>query len=227
MFEKIALFFLSLLGSRFKVTLGLFALTAVAVVSIAGFRGAATTRTPIELFPDMDRQPKLRPQTASAFSAFADGRSSRTVPVGTVAQRNGFSENAYWEDNAFNTGKENSAFVEVGPVPVTAEFLARGQQRFNIYCQPCHGAQADGNGGITKKLGMSTVANLMDQRIIKMNDGEIFNTITHGKATMMGYATQVLPEDRWAIIAYLRALQLSRLGFEADVPAPELAKLKK
>jgi len=227
MFEKIALFFLSLLGSRFKVTLGLFALIAVAVVSVAGFRGTATTRTPIELFPDMDRQPKLRPQTASAFAAFADGRSSRTVPVGTVAQRRGFSENAYWEDNAFNTGKENGAFVELNPLPVTAELLARGQQRFNIYCQPCHGAQADGNGGITKKLGMSTVANLMDQRIIKMNDGEIFNTITHGKATMMGYATQVLPEDRWAIIAYVRALQLSRLGFGADVPAPELAKLKK
>jgi mono/diheme cytochrome c family protein len=67
----------------------------------------------------------------------------------------------------------------------------------------------------------------MDPRIIKLNDGEIFNTITYGKTTMMGYASQINPEDRWAIVAYVRALQLSRLGFEADVPAPELAKLKK
>lgn len=227
MFEKIALFVLSFLGSRFKVTLGLLALAVVSVIAVAGFRGNATTRTPIELFPDMDRQPKLRPQTASQFSAFADGRTSRGVPVGTVPQRNGFSENAYWEDNAFNTGKEGAAFVEANPLPVTANLLERGQQRFTIYCQPCHGAQADSTGGITKKLGMTSVANLMDPRIIKLNDGEIFNTITYGKTTMMGYASQINPEDRWAIVAYVRALQLSRLGFEADVPAPELAKLKK
>jgi mono/diheme cytochrome c family protein len=222
MFEKIALFVLSFLGSRFKVTLGLLCLAIVGVIAVAGFRGTPTTRTPIELFPDMDRQPKLRPQTVSQFSAFADGRTSRGVPVGTVAQRNGFSENAYWEDNAFNTGKEGAAFVEANPIPVTAALLERGQQRYTIYCQPCHGAQADSTGGI-----MTSVANLMDPRIIKLNDGEIFNTITYGKTTMMGYASQINPEDRWAIVAYVRALQLSRLGFEADVPAPELAKLKK
>lgn len=227
MFEKIALFVLSFLGSRFKVTVGLLALATVSVIAIAGFRNSTTTRPPIELFPDMDRQPKLRPQTASTFAAFTDGRTSRGVPAGTVAQRNGFSENAYWEDNAFNTGKDGAAFVEINPLPVTAELLARGQQRFTIYCQPCHGAQADANGGITKKLGMATVANLMDPRIIKLNDGEIFNTITFGKTTMMGYASQIPPEDRWAIVAYVRALQLSRLAFEADLPAPELAKLKK
>jgi len=73
---------------------------------------------------------------------------------------------------------------------------------------------------------MTTVANLMDPRIIQMNDGEIFNTITLGKGTMMGYAAQIVPGDRWAIVAYLRALHLSRLGTEADVPAPVLEKLK-
>lgn len=76
MFEKIALFVLSFLGSRFKVTLGLLGLAIVGVIAVAGFRGTPTTRTPIELFPDMDRQPKLRPQTVSQFSAFADGRTS-------------------------------------------------------------------------------------------------------------------------------------------------------
>jgi mono/diheme cytochrome c family protein len=227
MFEKIALFFLSFLGSRFKVTLGLLGLAAVSVLVVAGFRDSSTTRPPIELFPDMDRQPKLRPQTVSQFAAFGDGRTSRGVPSGTVAQRNGFSENVYWEDNAFNTGKENGAFVEANPALVTFKLINQGHERFTIYCQPCHGAQGDSNGGITKKLGMATVANLMDPRIIKLPDGEIFNTITHGKTTMMGYAAQIPPSDRWAIVAYVRALQLSRLGFEADVPAPELAKLKK
>jgi hypothetical protein len=74
---------------------------------------------------------------------------------------------------------------------------------------------------------MTTVANLMDQRIIRMADGEVFNTISVGKSTMMGYAAQIPVEDRWAIVAYLRALQLSRLGLEADVPTPVLEKLKK
>ena len=94
-----------------------------------------------------------------------------------------------------------------------------------IYCQPCHGALGDGNG-ITKKLGMTTVANLHDPRIVKLNDGEIFNTIGYGKATMMGYAGNVPVADRWAIVGYLRALQLSRLAAKDDVPAPVLEKLK-
>lgn len=227
MFEKIFLFFLSFLGSRFRVTVGLIALAAVSVFIVAGFRGAKSTRPPIELFADMDRQGKLRPQTSTKFAGFADGLSSRLTPVGTVAQLNGYAENSTWQDNAFNTGKEGGAFVEVNPVPVTAGLLKRGHERYGIYCQPCHGAQGDSNGGITKKLGMTTVANLMDPRIIKLADGEIFQTVTAGKATMQGYAGQIPVEDRWAIIAYVRALQLSRLAYEADLPAPQLEKLKK
>jgi len=225
-FEKIFLFVLSLLGPRFKLVLGVIALAVVAVVTVAGFRGSMTRRTPVELFDDMDRQFKLRPQTKAGFYAWANNMSSRLQVAGTVSQQDGFRDNTTWAQNAVNTGKDNAAFVEVNPLPINLELLHRGEQRYGIYCAPCHGALADGNG-ITKKLGMTTVANLQDQRIIRMTDGEIFQTVSYGKNTMLGYAAQVPVEDRWAIIAYLRALQLSRLGVESEVPPPVLQTLKK
>jgi len=207
--------------------LALFALAVIGGVAVLGFRGDISRQPPrmAEIFPDLNIQPKLRPQTTTKFGGFADGASSRPYPLGTVAQKVGFADNTTYKDDAYNTGKQGGAFVEVNPVPVTAELVKRGQERFNIYCQPCHGAQGDGNG-ITKKLGMTTVANLHDQRIVRLNDGEIFNTISYGKATMMGYAGNVPVGDRWAIVGYLRALQLSRLALQGDVPAPVLEKLK-
>jgi mono/diheme cytochrome c family protein len=225
-FREGFLFALSFLGPRFKLLLALVALAVVGVLTIAGFRGDKSRRTPIEVFPDMDRQFKLRPQTKAGFHAWANNLSSRPQVVGTVAQRDMFEDNTTWSLTPVNTGKDGAAFVELNPLPVDLQLLERGQQRYGIYCQPCHGAQADGNG-ITKKLGMTTVANLQDQRIIRMTDGEIFQTVSYGKNTMLGYAAQVPVADRWAIIAYLRALQLSRLGTESDVPAPILEKLKK
>ena len=207
--------------------LALFALAVIGGVAVLGFRGDISRQPPrmAEIFPDLNIQPKLRPQTTTKFGGFADGASSRPYPLGTVAQKVGFDDNTTYKDDAYNTGKQGAAFVEVNPVPVTAALVKRGQERFDIYCQPCHGAQGDGNG-ITKRLGMTTVANLHDQRIVRMNDGEIFNTISYGKATMMGYAGNVPVGDRWAIVGYLRALQLSRLALQADVPAPVLEKLK-
>ena len=197
----------------------IFAMMCVLVVAIAGRRGDLSRRRPIEIFPDMNRQPKLRPQAPNDF--FEDGRSSRKAVVGTIAW------NDHYQDTAFNTGHEpgTTNFIEVMPVEVTASLLARGQQRFMINCSPCHGAQADGNG-ITKKLGMSVVANLHDKRIVEMPDGEIFNTITYGKNLMGPYGPNVVVEDRWAIIAYLRALQLTQLGSMDDVPEPKRALLK-
>jgi mono/diheme cytochrome c family protein len=198
----------------------IFALCVVTVVGIAGRRGSLSRRPPIELFPDMNRQPKLRPQTPDEF--FADGRSSRLPIPGTIAQ-----EDTHYEDLPANTGRVTGTtnFVETIPVQVTAKLLARGQQRFNINCSPCHGMQADGNG-VVKKLGLATVANLHDKRIVELADGEIFNTITYGKNTMGPYGANVTIDDRWAIIAYLRALQLSQLGSVDDVPEPARAALK-
>jgi mono/diheme cytochrome c family protein len=112
------------------------------------------------------------------------------------------------------------------PVPVTPELLRRGQERFNITCAMCHGATAAGNG-ITKQYGLATVVSLQDDRIRKMADGEIFNTITNGKNTMMAYGPNIMVADRWAIIAYLRALQRSAAGTVADVPPEHRADLDK
>ena len=198
----------------------IFVLCTVMVVAIAGKRGSISRRPPIELFPDMNRQPKLRPQVPNAF--FADGRSSRPPIPGTIARGDRY------EDLPVNTGRVTGTtnFVETIPVEVTAKLIARGQQRFNINCSPCHGEQGDGNG-VVKKLGLATVANLHDKRIVELPDGEIFNTITYGKNTMGPYGANVTIDDRWAVIAYVRALQLSRLGSIDDVPESMRASLKK
>ncbi len=199
----------------------IFALCCIVVFAVAGRRGSLSRRPPIELFPDMVRQPKLRPQNVNA--SFPDDRSSRPPIPGTIAWGDD-----HYQDLPVNTGRVpgTTNFVDVIPVPVTAQLLARGQQRFNINCSPCHGAQADGKG-ITTKLGMTVIANLHDKRIVEMPDGEIFNTITYGKNNMGAYGPNVVVEDRWAIIAYLRALQLSQLATIDDVPPAMRAKLNK
>ena len=206
-----------------------------ATVGILGFQGRMSHQPPVELygdqvFPGMDRQPKLRPQ--EPFKFFANGVSSQLPPAGTIARsepvKTADGEVYHFEDAPFNTGRITGTtnFVELNPLPVTAALLKRGHDRFDIYCAPCHGRLGDGNG-ITKKIGvMAAVANLHDLRIVKMNDGEIFNTVTHGKG-LMGAAGPLIPaEDRWAVIAYLRALQLSWLGTTNDLSAAQQAELK-
>ena len=207
-------------------------LTGVAVgVGIAGFQGRMSRQPPIEVFPDMDRQLKLRPQQPNDF--FTNGLSSQLPPPGTVARSEPIQtvNGAVYpfEDAPVNTGRVTGStnFVETNPLSVTGPLLQRGRERFNIYCTPCHGAPGDGNG-ITRKIGvMPTVANLQDKRIVEMADGEIFNTITHGKGLMGAHGPMVPVADRWAIIAYLRALQLSQLGSVDDLPPDQQAALKK
>ncbi len=205
-------------------------LLVVVVLSVAGFamigvQGRMSRKPPLELFSDMDRQLKLRPQ--KPFEFFSNGISSQLPPAGTIARSTPIdSANGPvypFEDSPVNTGcvvgKTN--FVETNPLKVTGALLARGHERFDIYCAPCHGRLGDSNG-ITKKIGdMPAVANLHDKRIIAMPDGEIFNTISNGKNLMGAYGPLVPTEDRWAIVAYLRALQLSRLGGMDDLPADQ------
>jgi len=184
------------------------------------------------VFPDMDRQLKLRPIEPNGF--FANGRSSQTHPEGTIARSTAIQTAAGavmpYEDSPVNTGYKTGTtnYIELNPMAINAEFMKRGQQRFTINCAPCHGQLADGNG-ITKKYGMAVVANLHDKRIVEMPDGEIFYVITHGSPSklMQGYAAQVDVQDRWAIVAYLRALQLARLGSVDDVPEVQRAALSK
>jgi mono/diheme cytochrome c family protein len=190
-------------------------LLAVLVVAVAGRRGSMSRNPPFEIFPDMDRQPKLRPQTVNAF--FTNGMSSQLPVAGTVAR------GSLYEENVLTTGKiaGTTNWVETNALPITATLLARGQERFNINCSPCHGAAGDGKG-ITTKLGMGVIADLHDpkppRRVVQQPDGEIFNTITFGKNLMGPYGPNVSVEDRWAIVAYVRALQRSHLASLEDVP---------
>jgi mono/diheme cytochrome c family protein len=206
-------------------------LTGAAIAfGILGLQGRMSRKPPFELFPDMDRQAKLRPQEPNHF--FANGISSQLPPAGTIARStpiqtvNGAVYS--FEDSPVNTGKISGTtnFVETNPLPITPRLVQRGHERFDIYCSPCHGKLGDGNG-ITKVIGaMPAVANLHDKRIVEMTDGEIFNTITHGKGLMGSYGPTVPAEDRWAIIAYTRALQLSWLGSPDDLSAEQRAALK-
>ena len=185
-------------------------------VSILGFRGTTFTAPPIDLFPDwafpgMEVQPKHRPQSASAF--FADGRSDRTPPARTVAR------GMLRDDDHLHLGRSaDGSFAAKLPaaLKVDLSLLERGQDRFQIYCAPCHGALGDGNG-MTKRYGMGATPTFHDARLRTMPDGEIFNTITNGKNTMMSYADKLSPEDRWAVVTYVRALQRAQQGTAADV----------
>lgn len=221
----------------------IFLLCAIAVVAVMGFRGQKSTQPPTEVFPDMVRQPKVRAQ--APLDLFADGRGPRlpvpgTVPIGYEMPKLGKAESPAadigpWSHpradfgtstNYYDTGKMGDQWGTGIPFPVTPELMERGQQRFNITCAMCHGATAAGNG-ITKQYGLATVVSLQDERIRKMSDGEIFNTITNGKNTMMAYGPNIIVPDRWAIIAYLRALQRSQNATVADVPEDQRAELDK
>jgi mono/diheme cytochrome c family protein len=220
----------------------IFLLFTIVLVAVFGFRGQKSTGSPLEIFPDMVRQMKVRAQAPLGF--FADGRGPRmpvegTVPIGYEMPkpqtargappleapgrpRLAFSEGTDY----YYTGKMGDLWGTGMPLPVTPELLKRGQERFNITCAMCHGASASGNG-ITKQFGLTTVVTLQDDRIRKMADGEVFNTITHGKNTMLAYGPNIVVADRWAIIAYLRALQRSHAASIVEVPPEHRADLEK
>jgi mono/diheme cytochrome c family protein len=207
-----------------------FILGGISIAALAGFRGSRSAKPPIEIFPDMDHQPKFQPQHPSGF--FADGRAARKVVDGTVPlgytlpgsylqagarnatiQPSGFAN----EPNYFNTGRIGEFYGDGFPIDVTEALVKRGQERFNINCAVCHGKAGLGNG-VTSQFGIAAIANLQDDRIKQQPDGQIFNTITHGKNTMGAYGPNIAVEDRWAIVAYVRALQKSQSLQLAQLP---------
>ncbi|PTY06607.1 cytochrome C [Opitutaceae bacterium EW11] len=191
----------------------------VLTVSVMGFRGSRSVKPPLEVFPDMDRQAKYKPQSASVF--FADGRADRPLPPGVVAR------GELRDDSELFRGK-NAAGQWINHFPaavkIDARLMERGRERFTIYCQPCHGAVGDGNG-ITKQYGMGVTPSYHIDRIVNLTDGEIFNTITNGRNTMLPYGDKLVPEDRWAVVAYVRALQRAQLGTVKDVPPSHKSEL--
>lgn len=166
---------------------------------------------------DMHDQPKYKALAASNF--FEDHRASRPLVEDTVARGN------LREDTVLYTGKSGDQFVKDFPLPVTAELLARGQNRFNIYCTPCHGRAGDGKGMVVSRGAKQPPSYHID-RLRESPHGYFYDVITNGFGAMYDYSAQIQdPKDRWAIVAYIRVLQRSRYSPESDVPASELTKI--
>jgi mono/diheme cytochrome c family protein len=176
---------------------------AVLALSAAGcVRGCASSRPPIHPNPNMDDTPRYEAQEASAF--FYDGKTMRAPVPGTVARGHLVA------DPAVSTGRdEGGAFLAEMPVPRTDAQLARGQARFAIYCQPCHDRRGDGRGILFQRGGVPTTS-FHDERVRALPDGELFDVITNGKGLMPSYGYPIPPEDRWAIISWVRHLQQER-----------------
>ena len=165
---------------------------------------------------DMQDQPKYTPLEESAF--FADGRSARPLPAGTIARGH------LNDTDAFHTGAENGVFLATIPAPITKSLLERGQERFNIYCSPCHGRLGDGDGMVARR-GFKIPADFHTDRLRQAPPGYLFQVIENGYGAMPDYSDEINAADRWAIVAYIRALQLSRHATLADVPAQNRQQL--
>jgi mono/diheme cytochrome c family protein len=195
----------------------LLACLVFAIVSVTGFRGIKTTRNPIEIFPDMVRQAKVKEQAPSFF--FPDQRASRYPVSGTVSRGDAVA------DPYRNTGMIGDHWGEGIPISLTAETLKSGKERFGIFCTACHGATGSGNG-IATQYGLVGVPNYHAEHTRQMPDGQIFYVITHGQGLMLGYGANLSVEERWAIVAYIRALQLSQSATLADVPIAERQQME-
>jgi mono/diheme cytochrome c family protein len=167
---------------------------------------------------DMYDQPKYQTYEPSSF--FEDGRASRPAVAGAVST-NGVQTDAYLYTGLNPDGTEG----DVLPFPVSQELLLRGQEQYNIYCAVCHGETGYGNSVVAQR-GAIVPANFHQQRLVDAPIGHIYNVITNGYRAMYSYASRITPEDRWAIAAYVRALQLSQNATLDDVPADERAKLE-
>lgn len=191
----------------------------VLTVGVLGFRGTTSTRPPLEVFPDMDRQPKYQPQGTSAF--FADGRADRPVPAGTVRRGD------LRADSALHTGRNaEGEWVSGFPGELTVDhrFMQRGRERYDIYCAPCHGTVGDGRG-IVAEYGWGLPANLHQDVFRQQPEGQLYDTITNGRNTMFPYGDKLDVQDRWAVVAYVRALQRAQQGDVNDVPPAQKAQL--
>jgi mono/diheme cytochrome c family protein len=167
---------------------------------------------------DMHNQPRVKPLAASAF--FSDGRSARPPVPGTVAR----GADGLRADELLYTGRVNGAPGDAYPFNITATVLLRGQERYTIFCAPCHGATGAGDGMIVQR-GYRRPVPLADERLRTAPAGYFVDVMINGFGAMPDYAAQVPPRDRWAVAAYIRALQLSQRASMADVPPADRRRL--
>jgi mono/diheme cytochrome c family protein len=200
------------------------ALSWIPLAMIARARVTTSPKTRLHVVPDMDSQPKFKAQARNLL--FADLRSMRPDVPGTVAR------GELDEDDAYYRGKHGDEWITTIPVPVTGALLARGRQRFDIYCSPCHGLAGYGDGMVAKRAealqeGTWTPPSSFHTDLVRSRPvGHIFNTITHGIRNMPAYGPQIPVADRWAIVSYVRALQRSQNATVADVPPDLRAQLR-
>jgi mono/diheme cytochrome c family protein len=184
--------------------------SAIAVIALTG--------TLVGCRQDMHDAPRYEPLEASTF--FTDGRSSRTLVANTVPR------GLLREDEHLYTGKVGGQLTADFPMPVTAQVMARGQERFNVFCAPCHGRTGDGTGMIVQR-GFRQPPSYYEDRLRNVPVGYLFDVMTNGFGAMQDYAAQVPVADRWAIAAYIRALQLSRSASVNDVPMERREELER
>jgi mono/diheme cytochrome c family protein len=204
------------------------ALAAIIVVSIAGYRGEHSARPPIEIFPDMVYQDKVKDQVPSAF--FADGNSARAPIPGTVAEEmpavNDYWATGKWDDTHWGDGIPVHDAVDGGrPLQIDSADMARGRERYTISCEVCHGAAGDGQG-VTSKYGLNGAASYHVDRLRQEPDGQLFDTITNGKGQMFGYGYNITIDDRWRIVMYIRALQRSQNAALEDASPEDQKQLQ-
>jgi mono/diheme cytochrome c family protein len=191
------------------------ALAALALTSVACVRGCTSSQPPIHINPSMDNQPKLRAQSESGF--FYDGAGMRPLVPGTIAR------GELREDTALYAGTDAAGQpVATSPIAADEKVLARGEERYRIYCQPCHDPRGDGKGILFQRGNVPTPS-LHSDKVRTAPDGFVFGVITNGSGLMPAYKWPIPPEDRWAIVAHLRALQQQRIAEGGAPPAPALA----
>jgi len=176
---------------------------------LSGCARQTSRNAPIYIFPDMDRQGRYDPQTERLV--FSDRRASRVPVAGTVAV------GMLKEDEAFHTGLlPNNQYVGRNPLTIDMELLQLGQRRFNTYCAPCHDRTGQGRGVVGRRA-MWIPTNLHEEKVRAFNDGELFHVISNGRRSMPPYKYQVTERDRWAIVAYVRALQRTTSSTAEDL----------
>ena len=208
-----------------SIVIILVALSWIPVALALRARVVKKTEPRVHIIPDMDNQPKVKAQ--SRLMLFADRRGMRPPVPGTVAR------SAVIGDSALMLGKtEDDSWVELNPVPVTVPLLERGQQRYEIYCSPCHGLAGYGDGMVAQRAdqlqeGTWTPPTSFHTELVRERPaGHLYNTISNGIRNMPSYGSQIPVDDRWAIVAYLRALQRSQNATIDDVPADLQAQLR-
>jgi mono/diheme cytochrome c family protein len=233
--------------------LAFLAVAVVATISFLGFQGKQSKDTPVYVFDDMDYQNKYKAQGENAF--FADGRDARPPVAGTVARGTGLTPTKVFSAEFKRAESLNPSFVsgkdakgsflagfpekslgitngKLNDYKVSPYTLDVGRGKYQVYCAVCHGQAADGNGimkvrsAIEGDAAIVTIASLQTPLIRSYPNGQIFDVITNGKNTMMGYGDKLSPEERWAVVAYVRALQLSQNCPPELVPAAVKAQIK-